>query len=298
MRQDYDAIVPLIRTIWREYLIKHNIKSLVNGVSGGLDSAINCALVKPVCDDLNIPLIGRYIHIESNKEEERKRAEEIGKHFCTDFKSIDMTETYLMMLPKIEETGNVIYIGDNASEMEYKRKIKRGNIKARLRMIKLRDLVAENDGLLIDNDNRTERELGFFTLDGDVGDVTPLADLFKTEVYGLARFLLTTLVNEEERIALQNVIDAVPTDGLGITSSDVEQFGANSYNEVDDILMNMLGYTGNALMNPIEHIENPNHTFEDIYYMMLNKYGDVFINVWNRHLNSDFKRNYPYRFKL
>lgn len=287
MRQDYDAIVPLIRTIWREYLIKHNIKSLVNGVSGGLDSAINCALVKPVCDDLNIPLIGRYIHIESNKEEERKRAEEIGKHFCTDFKSIDMTETYLMMLPKIEETGNVIYIGDNASEMEYKRKIKRGNIKARLRMIKLRDLVAENDGLLIDNDNRTERELGFFTLDGDVGDVTPLADLFKTEVYGLSRFLLTTLVNEEERIALQNVIDAVPTDGLGITSSDVEQFGANNYDEVDDILMNMLGY-----------VENPNRTFEDIYYMMLNKYGDVFINVWNRHLNSDFKRNYPYRFKL
>lgn len=287
MRQDYDAIVPLIRTIWREYLIKHNIKSLVNGVSGGLDSAINCALVKPVCDDLNIPLIGRYIHIESNKEEERKRAEEIGKHFCTDFKSIDMTETYLMMLPKIEETGNVIYISDNASEMEYKRKIKRGNIKARLRMIKLRDLVAENNGLLIDNDNRTEHELGFFTLDGDVGDVTPLADLFKTEVYGLSRFLLTTLVNEEERIALQNVIDAVPTDGLGITSSDVEQFGANSYDEVDDILMNMLGY-----------VENPNHTFEDVYYMMLNKYGDVFINVWNRHLKSDFKRNYPYRFKL
>lgn len=287
MRQDYEAIVPLIRTLWREYLIKHNIKSVVNGVSGGLDSAINCALVKPVCDDLNIPLIGRYIHIETNKEEEQKRAEAIGKCFCSDFKSIDMTDTYLMMLPKIEETGNVIYIGDNASEMEYKRKVKRGNIKARLRMIKLRDLVAENNGLLIDNDNKTEHELGFFTLDGDVGDVTPLADLFKTEVYGLSRFLLTTLINEDEKLALQNVIDAIPTDGLGITSSDVEQFGANSYDEVDDILMNMLGYK-----------DNPNCTFEDLYYMMLNKYGDVFINVWNRHLNSEFKRNYPYRFKL
>lgn len=287
MKQDYDAIVPLIRTLWREYLIKHNIKSVVNGVSGGLDSAINCVLVKPVCDDLNIPLIGRYIHIESNKKEEQERAEEIGKCFCTDFKTIDMTDIYLMMLPKIEEKRNIIYIGDNASEMEYKRKVKRGNIKARLRMIKLRDLVAENDGLLIDNDNKTEHELGFFTLDGDVGDVTPLADLFKTEVYALSRFLLTTLIKEEEKVALQNVIDAVPTDGLGITSSDVEQFGANTYDEVDDILMNMLGY-----------VENPLLTQEDIYYIMQNKYGEIFNKVWKRHLNSEFKRNYPYRFKL
>lgn len=287
MRQDFEAIVPLIRTLWREYLVKHNIKSVVNGISGGLDSAINCVLLKPVCDDLSISLIGRYIHIETNKEEEQKRAEAIGKYFCTEFQSIDMTDVYLAMLPRIEETGHIIYVGDNASTMEYKRKIKRGNIKARLRMIKLRDLVAENDGLLVDNDNRTEHELGFFTLDGDVGDVTPLADLFKTEVFALSRFVLTTLVSEEERQALQDVIDAVPTDGLGITSSDVEQFGAKSYDEVDDILMNMLGYS-----------ENPLLTFEDLYYMMLNKYGEVFIKVWGRHLSSEFKRNYPYRFKL
>ena len=68
MRQDFEAIVPLIRTLWREYLVKHNIKSVINGVSGGLDSAVNCVLLKPVCDDLGIPLIGRYIHIETNKE--------------------------------------------------------------------------------------------------------------------------------------------------------------------------------------------------------------------------------------
>lgn len=287
MRQDYNAIVPLIRTLWKEYLVKHNIKSVVNGVSGGLDSAINCVLLKPVCDDLGIPLIGRYIHIETNKPEERERAEAIGKYFCTDFKIIDMTTDYNYLLPKVEETGHIVYIGDNADQLEYKRKIKRGNIKARIRMIKLRDLVAENDGLLVDNDNRTERELGFFTLDGDVGDVTPLKDLFKTEVFALSRFVLTILVNPDEIKAFQDVIDAIPTDGLGITSSDIEQFGAKSYDEVDDILMNMLG-----------HIENPLLTFEDLYFMMLNKYGDVFIKVWNRHLNSEFKRNYPYGFKL
>lgn len=287
MRQDYNSIVPLIRTLWKEYLVKHNIKSVVNGVSGGLDSAINCVLLKPVCDDLGIPLIGRYIHIETNKTEERERAEAIGKYFCTEFDSIDMTRAYNYLLTEVEETGYIIYIGDNADQLEYKRKIKRGNIKARIRMIKLRDLVAENDGLLVDNDNRTERELGFFTLDGDVGDVTPLADLFKTEVFALSRFLLTTLINPDEIKALQDVIDAIPSDGLGITSSDVEQFGAKNYDEVDDILMNMLGYIKNPMLN-----------FEDLHFMMLNKYGDVFIKVWNRHLNSEFKRNYPYRFKL
>lgn len=283
--RNYEEILPLIRTIWYEYLKKYDIKSVVNGVSGGLDSAINCAIVKPVCDDLNIPLIGRYIHIESNKPEEKSRADSIGKYFCSDYKSIDLTDYYRISLGYIEDKNkNTVFIGEGSEKLEYDRKISRGNIKARIRMIKLRNIVAENKGLLIDNDNKTEHELGFFTIDGDVGDVTPLSDLFKTEVYGLANFLKTTLLTKEEQDSIQSVIDAVPTDGLGITSSDVEQFGASSYYEVDDILSTMLNCKEEER--------------EDNYYRLLNKYGNVFLNVWKRHLNSSFKRNYPYKFKL
>lgn len=282
---DYESILPLMQTLWYDYLKKYNIKSVVNGISGGFDSALNCAIVKPVCDSLGIPLIGRYIHIETNKDEEKERADLIGKCFCSDYDSIDLTQLYYNVLPNVERRyRNTIFIGDDAEKMEYKRKISRGNIKARLRMIELRNEVAENDGLLINNDNRTEYELGFFTLDGDVGDITPLADLYKTEAYKLAEFLKSTLSNDDEIYALQRVIDAVPTDGLGITSSDVEQFGANSYSEVDEILSTMLDCEENDR--------------EDNYYKLLNKYGQIFINVWNRHLKSEFKRNYPYKFSI
>lgn len=285
MRNDYETIVPLIQTLWYEYLKKYNFKSVVNGVSGGFDSALNCALLKPVCDELGIPLIGRYIHIETNKEEERFRAGLVGKYFCTDYAEIDWTNVYQSILPEIEDKyKNLIFIGDNSDKMEYKRKISRGNIKARLRMIKLRNIVAENDGILINNDNKTEYELGFFTLDGDVGDITPLNDLYKTEAYELAKFYKTLLLKQEERDTIQLLIDAVPTDGLGITSSDVEQFGANSYYEVDDILSTMLDCSDEER--------------EDNYYKLLNRYGEVFLKVWNRHVNSEFKRNYPYKFKL
>lgn len=285
MRNDYETIVPLIQTLWYEYLKKYNFKSVVNGVSGGFDSALNCALLKPVCDELGIPLIGRYIHIETNKEEERFRAGLVGKYFCTDYAEIDWTNVYQSILPEIEDKyKNLIFIGDNSDKMEYKRKISRGNIKARLRMIKLRNIVAENDGILINNDNKTEYELGFFTLDGDVGDITPLSDLYKTEAYELAKFYKTLLLKQEERDTIQLLIDAVPTDGLGITSSDVEQFGANSYYEVDDILSTMLDCSDEER--------------EDNYYKLLNRYGEVFLKVWNRHVNSEFKRNYPYKFKL
>lgn len=285
MRNDYETIVPLIQTLWYEYLKKYNFKSVVNGVSGGFDSALNCALLKPVCDELGIPLIGRYIHIETNKEEERFRAGLVGKYFCTDYAEIDWTNVYQSILPEIEDKyKNLIFIGDNSDKMEYKRKISRGNIKARLRMIKLRNIVAENDGILINNDNKTEYELGFFTLDGDVGDITPLSDLYKTEAYELAKFYKTLLLKQEEIDTIQLLIDAVPTDGLGITSSDVEQFGANSYYEVDDILSTMLDCSDEER--------------EDNYYKLLNRYGEVFLKVWNRHVNSEFKRNYPYKFKL
>ena len=76
--------------------------------------------------------------------------------------------------------------------------------------------------------------------------------------------------------ALDASIKLTPTDGLGISNSDLEQIGAKSYAEVDDILQTMLLY------------KNPEREKWDILY---NKYGEEVVNkVWNRHLASEFKR--------
>lgn len=263
------------------YLRKYNIKSLIIGVSGGLDSGINCALLRPICDKLNIPLIGRYIHIETNKEEEKKRADNIGRMFCHNYQSVDLTKMYQWTLPIFEEEGEGFF---NAFEKEisYDDKIRYGNIKARYRMIYLYNLAQKYQGIVVDNDNQTEHLLGFWTINGDVGDITPLFGLFKTDVYELAKCYITMLEDENSKSALQSVIDAVPTDGLGITSSDVEQFGVSSYDEVDDILKSIIYKRDPYMMNKL-----------------IDKYGeDVVMKIINRHKNSDFKRHHPHRIRV
>lgn len=270
-----ENIIKRIQEQVENYLVRYNIKSLIIGVSGGLDSGINCALLKPICDKLNIPLIGRYIHIETNKEEEMQRANAIGKMFCHDYKAIDLTEMYHITLPMFEE-------GADVNGELFNEKIRRGNIKARLRMIHLYNLASAKQGIVVDNDNQTEHLLGFWTINGDVGDITPLFGLFKTEVYELAKCYLTMLEEEDAKNALQAVIDAVPTDGLGITSSDVEQFGVSSYDEVDDILKN---FKYNCTQNMRKELDE--------------KYGEEIVNkILQRHHNSDFKRHHPHRIKV
>ena len=254
----------------RKYLIEHNIKALVIGISGGFDSGFNAAILKPVCDELQIPLIGAWIHIDSNKEEEEQRAFAIEKAFCSFFLNYDLTSEYSILNNTLNKT-----LSKKDKDKCYRHElIRMGNIKARLRMITLYNLASKFGGIVVDNDNKTEHMLGFWTIGGDIGDITPLAAFYKTELYEMAKAYLETLKTDEEKKALQSVIDAVPTDGLGITSSDVEQFGVSSYNEVD------------AILKWIEGHPNESCPYEE---------GSGEAKVWQRWKNSEFKRHHPHR---
>ena len=268
----------------KDYLKKHNIQSLIIGISGGFDSGFNAAILKPVCDELGIPLIGRYIHIDSNQKEERARANLIGEAFCTEYKAIDLTEKYKSLAECMMNCEGVDIHEPEKGMDRYslnatQYKIALGNIKCRMRMIYLYNLAALHKGIIVDNDNKTEYMLGFYTLCGDVFSITPLFSFFKTELYAFAELYAETLVVDKECFALKSVIDAVPTDGLGITSSDVEQFGVSSYYEVDKIL---------------SEIENGAYRITDKCPFT----DDAGIKIWNRWKNSDFKRKYPHRIEI
>ena len=283
---NYEKVYNAISEKVKKYLQEYNIKALIIGVSGGLDSGINSAILEPICSELGIPLIGRYIHIESNKEDEKERALQIGKMFCHNFASIDLTKMYQSTLPIFEEETEGMF-NTFKKELSYDDKIRYGNIKARYRMIYLYNLAQKYKGIVIDNDNMTEHLLGFWTINGDVGDITPLASLFKTEVFELAKYVASMYekANEIDKAnALWSVINAVPTDGLGITSSDVEQFGVKTYDEVDDILISYKNDFG----------------YDDVLNTYLYpKYGkEVVDKVINRHKNSEFKRHHPHKIIL
>ena len=232
---NYEKATKNIRAELKSYIEKNNIKSLVIGISGGIDSAICAVLAKPVCDELGIQLHGRSITI-GNSTDEVDRAADIGKSFCHTFDEVyNMYNLFTTVWSLVKTEGWEV---EDPNE-----KIRMGNVKARLRMIYLYDLAQIHKGMVLSTDNWTEYLLGFWTLHGDVGDYGMIQELWKTEVYELSEWLVENELVQEKAQALQNCIDCQATDGLGISKTDLDQImpgwigsSKDGYKEVDERL--------------------------------------------------------------
>ena len=234
MAMTWGLAVKNIRNILKEYLVKNNLKSLVIGESGGIDSALVTVLAKPVCRDLNIPMIGCSLPQATNLQAELDRAATIGRCFCTEFVEVPIDCVF---------SAYKEFILNKYSENESDRfnKIALGNIKARIRMGFLFDVAYRRRGMVLSTDNLTELLLGFWTLHGDVGNYGMIQNLWKTEVYELSAWLRAYELEDLTcNQALKACEDAVPTDGLGITNSDLDQLGEPTYLQVDNILKTWL----------------------------------------------------------
>lgn len=163
----------------------------------------------------------------------------------------------------------------------------------------LYDIASRHKGLVMSTDNQTEYQLGFWTIHGDFD---PIQDLWKTEVYELAKWISNRYKNIEHHHtimtgagsksdAIELSIALTPTDGLGISNSDLEQIGAKSYDEVDDILSRYIPFKeyrqkhGEPLHPHDEMAES------DCWSQLCVRHGEDVVNkVWSRHLASEFKR--------
>ena len=265
---NYKKVVETLRIEMRNYIVDNHLRSLVLGISGGVDSALVSALVKPVCDELDIPLIGRSITIQSNKADEIERAKMIGDMFCTHFSEVNLT-THFNVMHDIDE--KII----SASDDNIAYKIRMGNIKARMRMIYLYNLASKHNGLVLSTDNLTEYYLGFWTIAGDIGDFSLIQELWKTEVYDMSEWIAGNECDDAQEFALMSCVHADATDGLGISNTDLDQIlpdwrlrhttTRSGYNEVDNIFK--------------EYFNN-NFKFKDS-------------PVIKRYFNTQFKRNIP-----
>lgn len=264
---DYEYVFRTLVALTASYLNRNNLRTMVLGISGGIDSTVVAAIANEVSKENEINFIGRSLPIR-NKEEEFDVSKLVGEAFCDNFKVCRMGDIYDRFKAGVDYFENP----------NLQTPIANGNIQARLRMIYLYNLASINRGIVLSTDNQTEYQLGFWTLHGDVGDFNPLFGLWKHEVYELAEWLLTYYAknSEEDKYnAIKESIKLTPTDGLGISNSDLEQIGAKSYSDVDDILVN----TVNVLTN------------QDTWTYLYNKYGkEVVEKVWKRHISSTFKR--------
>jgi nicotinamide-nucleotide amidase len=198
-----------------EYKVDNFIEDVVIGMSGGIDSALTAALFKEAgwtVHGVTLP-----IH---QKQEETDRGQEVIDKLELVPHSFDLSEQF-------DSMANFLGLTDAQSYRELQRQ---GNIRARLRMTTLYNLAHQVGGCVGSTDNFSELAAGFWTLHGDVGDVAPIQSLSKSwEVPMLAKMLGVP----------QATLDALPTDGLGISNSDADQLGM-TYLEFDIILFELL----------------------------------------------------------
>ena len=285
------------------YIVSNGLDSMVLGISGGIDSTVCAAICHEVSlrSNRQIKFIGRSLPIKNQVmySEEYDASKLVGNAFCDDFRVVNLSWIYENMLGEIvehEEDKKVKGFSYKGIEdrSENQTPIANGNIQARLRMTYLYNLAGINKGLVIDTDNLTEHYLGFFTIHGDQGDFNPIGGLWKTEVYQLAKYIAyeykkkaenlidddITLSHTYEKMynALWASIRLTPTDGLGISNSDLEQIGADNYNQVDDILQTVVYFSDAS-------------SFTSYIEKLYEKYNKEMVDkVVSRYVKSDFKR--------
>ena len=193
------------------YALENDIRALVVGVSGGVDSAVTSTLsartgIRTIV--LNMP-----IHQKKYQDDLSK------KHISWLKDNFNNVEERIVNLSKTYDSFVETVSVDEVSDIAL------ANSRARLRMTALYATAGSNGGIVVGTGNKVEDfGVGFYTKYGDGGvDISPIADLLKTEVYQIAR----------ELDIIEEIIQAAPTDGLwGDGRSDEEQLGA-SYEELE-----------------------------------------------------------------
>lgn len=196
----------------QRYADENKIYDIAIGISGGVDSALTAALFHAA----GWRVLGVIMPIHQNPAETARGIETCEK-LGIEFVVRDLTTVYDQMMPQFEEWDPEATL------------IRRGNLRVRLRMMTVYNEAARIGGCVGSTDNFSELAAGFWTLHGDVGDIGPIQTLNKSwEVPKLAEIMGVP----------QSVVEATPTDGLGISKSDEDQFGF-SYLEFDIVLQAM-----------------------------------------------------------
>lgn len=209
-----EKIIHHIVTWLKDYASNAKMKGFVIGISGGIDSAITSTL----CAKTGLALLCLEMPIHQAQNQVNRASRHIDwlqKNFSNVKKQeVNLTPVFDSLVAAMPEVEN-----------EEERFMSLANTRARLRMTSLYYFAALESYLVAGTGNKVEDfGVGFYTKYGDGGvDISPIADLLKTEVWEIARVLG---INEE-------IIKAAPTDGLwGDNRTDEDQIGA-SYPELE-----------------------------------------------------------------
>lgn len=192
-----------------EYIKRSNAKGIVFGVSGGVDSALLCAIANKYFPTKSLALT---MHIENDKEDV-----EDAKLVLETFNKVEHID---VNLEKAFDTMKSILSPNLKIETL-------GNLKSRLRMISLYSYAQEREFLVAGTSNAAEYITGYFTKYGDSGsDILPLVNFPKSYIIECAKLLGVP----------EKIINKKPSAGLRPNQYDEEELGIE-YKIIDDFLL-------------------------------------------------------------
>jgi len=181
-------------------------RGFILGLSGGIDSSVVAVLAKLATPNV----LGLVLPCHSIQED-AEHANLLSKTFDIEIKKIDLSNVYDEFLKNLEDAETLI----------------KANLKSRLRMTTLYYNGGLNNYLVLGTGNKTEISIGYFTKYGDgASDLLPIGDLYKKEVFSLAKELN---INKE-------IINKPPSAGLWQGQTDEDEMGI-SYIDLDKILI-------------------------------------------------------------
>lgn len=200
----------------RDECTQRGYQKAVVGISGGVDSAVTAFLAVRALGAENV--IGVRMPYRTSSAQSSADGQLVIDALGIEGRVVDISaavDGYLTTAPDADAT-------------------RRGNVMARMRMIALFDISARDNAIPLGTGNKTERLFGYFTWHGDdAPPVNPLGDLFKSQVWELARHLGVP----------EAIVSKPPTADLVAGQTDESDFGI-SYARADQILNWLLaGYT-------------------------------------------------------
>ena len=206
---DPKEVSTIIKEFIKTYVQNSGCKGVVIGMSGGVDSAVTAILCRMALGKKNS--ICLFLPDETTPKQDFKHFEILVDKFDVDYDKRDITSL-------VKQFNNHCLIKPNKYSL--------ANVKARSRMILLFEYANMAHRLVCGTSNKSELLVGYFTKYGDGGaDIQPIGDLYKTQVWELAKYLKIP----------KEIVSKPPTAGLWHGQMDEHELKM-SYNVLDRIL--------------------------------------------------------------
>jgi NAD+ synthase len=221
---DYGRLAAQIAGWLRAQLEASGARGFVLGLSGGIDSAVVCALCARATSPAQV--LGAFMPSHSNPEDEAC-ADEVAAAFDIKLVRVNLTPVTDEFEAAMPADELIAQASGQASIEAQARLLADANVKPRMRMATLYYLANLTNSIVVGTGNKTEAAIGYFTKYGDGGvDLLPIVDLYKFEVRALARELGVPT----------SVIERAPSAGLWPGQTDEHEIGL-TYDQLDAALM-------------------------------------------------------------